>query len=163
VRVHVRVRVRVRVHVRVLCCRFIVGVCGGRWCRPGMIAPNSWSGEIVSSLDVFPTLANVTGAAMPTDRPYDGKNMVRVLYLFFLFKTALQRRWSWAVVVCVWVGGHTFSNRLCVRRCRFFCRRFPAVDAAAGAPRAAVPVAQQFPVPIQRPLQRRCAVRGAVR
>jgi hypothetical protein len=51
-------------------------MCAADWRRKGVIPPNSYSNEIVSSLDVFPTLANLTGAALPTDRPIDGKNMV---------------------------------------------------------------------------------------
>lgn len=46
---------------------------------PTVIPGNSFSREIVSTLDVFPTVANLTGATLPSDRPYDGKNMLPVL------------------------------------------------------------------------------------
>ena len=39
------------------------------------------SHELVSTLDFFPTLANLTGAPLPTDRVYDGKSMVRACQL----------------------------------------------------------------------------------
>lgn len=45
----------------------------------GVIPPFSRSAEIVSSLDVFLTAANLSGAAVPADRPYDGRNMMPVL------------------------------------------------------------------------------------
>jgi arylsulfatase A-like enzyme len=38
---------------------------------PGKIAPRA-SNEMVSIRDVFPTLAKIIGAGLPTDRPYDG-------------------------------------------------------------------------------------------
>jgi arylsulfatase len=40
-----------------------------RW--PGTIAPRA-SNAMVSIHDVFPTLAKIIGAELPTDRPYDG-------------------------------------------------------------------------------------------
>ncbi|KAG7350369.1 alkaline-phosphatase-like, core domain containing protein [Nitzschia inconspicua] len=45
----------------------------------GSIAPFSRSSEVVSSLDVFPTLSKLAGISLPTDRPYDGKDMSEVL------------------------------------------------------------------------------------
>jgi arylsulfatase A-like enzyme len=41
-----------------------------RW--PGKIAPGRVSNEIVHEMDVFPTLARVVGAKVPTDRAIDG-------------------------------------------------------------------------------------------
>lgn len=41
-----------------------------RW--PGRIPAGKVSNEIVHVLDLFPTLARLTGAAMPVDRPIDG-------------------------------------------------------------------------------------------
>jgi len=41
-----------------------------RW--PGKIAPGRVSNEIIHITDLFPTLARVTGAAVPQDRPIDG-------------------------------------------------------------------------------------------
>lgn len=45
----------------------------------GTIQPFSRSSEVVSSLDVFPTLTSLAGAPMPTDRPFDGRDMSDVL------------------------------------------------------------------------------------
>lgn len=38
---------------------------------PGQIQPFSRSSEVVSSLDVFPTIAHFSGVPLPTDRVYD--------------------------------------------------------------------------------------------
>ena len=35
---------------------------------PGMIAPGTRSAEVVSSLDLFPTLSALAGVVLPTDR-----------------------------------------------------------------------------------------------
>lgn len=45
----------------------------------GRISPFSRSSEVVSSLDVFPTLATLAGVPSPTDRPFDGRDMSDVL------------------------------------------------------------------------------------
>jgi arylsulfatase A-like enzyme len=45
----------------------------------GKISPFSRSAEIVSSLDVFPTLSTLAGIPMPKDRPFDGRDMSAVL------------------------------------------------------------------------------------
>jgi arylsulfatase A len=45
----------------------------------GKISPFSRSSEVVSSLDVFPTLSKLAGIPIPTDRPYDGRDMSDVL------------------------------------------------------------------------------------
>jgi C-terminal region of aryl-sulfatase/Sulfatase len=47
---------------------------------PGQIKPHSRSAEIVSSLDVFPTLSALAGLSLPADRPYDGKDLTQVLF-----------------------------------------------------------------------------------
>jgi arylsulfatase A-like enzyme len=44
-----------------------------RW--PGQIPPQSYD-QPVSSLDIMATVAAVTGATLPTDRPYDGVNLL---------------------------------------------------------------------------------------
>jgi arylsulfatase A-like enzyme len=41
-----------------------------RW--PGMIRPRQVSAEMVSTLDIFPTVAAAAGVALPKDRTYDG-------------------------------------------------------------------------------------------
>eukprot|EP00041_Stephanoeca_diplocostata_P008161 m.118189 g.118189 ORF g.118189 m.118189 type:complete len:592 (-) comp17199_c0_seq1:157-1932(-) len=46
---------------------------------PGTIMPMSRSSEVVSSMDVFPTLSTLAGVALPTDRVYDGRDMSHIL------------------------------------------------------------------------------------
>ena len=46
---------------------------------PGVIAPASTSAEMVSSLDIFPTIAKLIGVALPTDRTYDGREFTDIL------------------------------------------------------------------------------------
>ena len=46
---------------------------------PGTIDPNTRSSEVVSSLDLVPTLSALAGVALPTDRVYDGKDMSHIL------------------------------------------------------------------------------------
>ena len=41
-----------------------------RW--PGRIAPGQVSDELVHGVDLFPTIAHLTGASVPADRPIDG-------------------------------------------------------------------------------------------
>jgi arylsulfatase A-like enzyme len=43
-----------------------------RW--PGRIPAGRVSDEIVHAADLFPTLASMSGASVPTDRPIDGKD-----------------------------------------------------------------------------------------
>jgi hypothetical protein len=62
--------------------------------RPSVIPAQFLSEEIVSSLDVFPLVANLTAQPMPTDRPFDGVNMV-------------------CMCVCVCVGGGWGWIRAC--------------------------------------------------
>lgn len=47
---------------------------------PGQIAAQTRSFEVVSSLDVVPTVSAVIGAALPTDRAYDGRDMSNVIF-----------------------------------------------------------------------------------
>ena len=46
---------------------------------PGTIEPNTRSDEVVSSMDVFPTLSKLAGLELPPDRVYDGADMSDVL------------------------------------------------------------------------------------
>ena len=46
---------------------------------PGMLPAASRTATTFSSLDVLPTLLAIAGASLPTDRPYDGVDMSRVL------------------------------------------------------------------------------------
>ena len=46
---------------------------------PGQIDPFSRSSEVVSSMDVFPTVSHFAGVPLPTDRVYDGRDMSAVL------------------------------------------------------------------------------------
>jgi arylsulfatase A len=45
----------------------------------GKISPFSRSSEVVSSLDVFPTLSKLAGLSLPADRQYDGRDMSDIL------------------------------------------------------------------------------------
>lgn len=45
----------------------------------GQIEPLSRSSEIISSMDVFPTLSKLAGLKLPANRTYDGKDMAEVL------------------------------------------------------------------------------------
>lgn len=47
----------------------------------GKIKPYSRSSEIVSSLDLFPTLSTLAGLELPKDRIYDGRDMSDILLL----------------------------------------------------------------------------------
>lgn len=42
---------------------------------PGKITPGLVSNELVSSMDIFPTIAHIAGATIPGDRVIDGKNL----------------------------------------------------------------------------------------
>ena len=44
-----------------------------RW--PGRIPPNTVCREVASVMDLFPTIAKLVGAPLPTDRIIDGKNI----------------------------------------------------------------------------------------
>jgi hypothetical protein len=46
----------------------------------GKIKPHSRSAEIASSLDVFPTFTALAGLPLPSDRPYDGRDLTQVLF-----------------------------------------------------------------------------------
>jgi arylsulfatase A-like enzyme len=46
---------------------------------PGMIPPMSRSSEIVSSLDLFPTVSALAGLALPMDRVYDGTSTIECM------------------------------------------------------------------------------------
>eukprot|EP01062_Namystynia_karyoxenos_P066045 TRINITY_DN60062_c0_g1_i1.p1 TRINITY_DN60062_c0_g1~~TRINITY_DN60062_c0_g1_i1.p1 ORF type:complete len:573 (+),score=172.28 TRINITY_DN60062_c0_g1_i1:106-1719(+) len=46
---------------------------------PGQITPFSRTAEVVSSLDVFPTLSKLAGLPLPTDRVYDGRDASELL------------------------------------------------------------------------------------
>jgi arylsulfatase len=57
-----------------------------RW--PGKIAAGGVSNEIVHAVDLFPTLAALTGASVPNDRPIDGVDQSK----FFLGQTGKSAR-----------------------------------------------------------------------
>jgi len=46
---------------------------------PGKIPAGRVSNELVSSMDIFPTIAHLTGAQLPADRIIDGKNIWPIL------------------------------------------------------------------------------------
>ena len=43
--------------------------------QPGTIAPGGTTHALASSLDFMPTLANLSGAVLPSDRHFDGVSM----------------------------------------------------------------------------------------
>ena len=45
----------------------------------GKISPYSRSSEIISSMDVFPTLSKLAGVDLPSNRTYDGRDMSDIL------------------------------------------------------------------------------------
>ena len=47
---------------------------------PGVIEPFTRSAEIVSSMDVFPTVLGLAGVPLPTDRVYDGRDFKSILF-----------------------------------------------------------------------------------
>lgn len=47
---------------------------------PGQITPFTRTAEVVSSLDLFPTLSAIAGVSMPTDRVYDGRDASEILF-----------------------------------------------------------------------------------
>jgi len=47
---------------------------------PGRIQAGTRSAEVVSSLDLLPTLSKIAGVPLPTNRVYDGKDMSDVLF-----------------------------------------------------------------------------------
>jgi arylsulfatase len=57
-----------------------------RW--PGRVSAGRMSDEIVHGVDLFPTLANIAGAAVPNDRPIDGVDQSN----FFLGRTEKSGR-----------------------------------------------------------------------
>lgn len=72
----------------------------------GRIPPFSRSAEIVSSLDVFPTISSLAGLAIPSNRTYDGRDMSDILlhesgmskhdFLFF-YQTKCNSEAYWSV------------------------------------------------------------------
>jgi arylsulfatase len=73
-----------------------------RW--PGKVAPGRSTNEIVALVDVFPTLAKLAGAAVPSDRVIDGVDQSALLLgetdrsaresvLFFSGRTLLAVKW----------------------------------------------------------------------
>ena len=47
---------------------------------PGKVPPNSVTNALASTLDVFPTVARLAGAALPPDRMFDGVDLSPVLF-----------------------------------------------------------------------------------
>lgn len=46
---------------------------------PGVIPAGTVCEELATSMDLFTTMAHITGATLPTDRPIDGKNILPLL------------------------------------------------------------------------------------
>ena len=55
-----------------------VRVCTIAWC-PGLVPANSVCDEIATTMDLLPTLAELAGTQVPSDRILDGKNSVPLL------------------------------------------------------------------------------------
>ena len=73
----------------------------------GRIPPFSRSSEIISSLDVFPTLSSLAGVPLPSNREYDGRDMSGILFddakskhqfLFFFNTCAEEKGWRISAV-----------------------------------------------------------------
>jgi arylsulfatase len=73
-----------------------------RW--PGRVSPGGATNEIVALVDLFPTIASLTGTAVPDDRVIDGVDQSRLLLgetdrsvregvLFFSGRTLLAVKW----------------------------------------------------------------------
>jgi arylsulfatase A len=69
----------------------------------GRIEPYSRSSEVVSSLDIFPTLSSLAGVPLPNDRVIDGRDMTDVLlhdkksqhdFLFFYGTCFRNKNWD---------------------------------------------------------------------
>jgi arylsulfatase A len=70
----------------------------------GKITPFTRTPEVISSLDVFPTLSALAGIPLPDDRPFDGKDMSKILldedgksqhdFLFFYSTCSGEDYWS---------------------------------------------------------------------
>jgi len=70
----------------------------------GKITPFTRTPEVISSLDVFPTLSALAGIPLPDDRPFDGKDMSKILldedgksqhdFLFFYSTCSGEPYWS---------------------------------------------------------------------
>jgi len=70
----------------------------------GKITPFTRTSEVISSLDVFPTLSALAGIPLPDDRPFDGKDMSKILlsqngksehdFLFFYGTCSGEPYWS---------------------------------------------------------------------
>ena len=73
---------------------------------PGKIEAGSTSDEIVHAMDLFPTLAKLTGSKIPTDRVMDGIDMSK----FFLNKTKKSGRDGFVVYMGKDIFGVKWKN-----------------------------------------------------
>ena len=82
-------------------------VAGVAW-RPGSIEPGTNTDQLAATIDVWPTLAELSGAPMPVDRPLDGVSLVAVLEggriergpMFWSFEDGLAMRdGDWKLVL----------------------------------------------------------------
>lgn len=73
---------------------------------PGKIPAGSGGSEMTLSMDVLPTFAHITGAALPTVMPLDGKNMIDLLtakpgaktahdYIFYVDNAVRSGEWKY--------------------------------------------------------------------
>ena len=76
--------------------------CVMKW--PGSIPEGSVCSELALSMDLLPTLARITGAALPTTQPLDGKNIIDLMtakkgsttpHEFFFYDQSAVRSGDW--------------------------------------------------------------------
>ena len=74
---------------------------------PGRIPADKTCGEVVASMDLFATCAEISGAELPTDRVIDGKSLIRLLeakegakspHDTFFYRTAAVRSGKWKLI-----------------------------------------------------------------
>ena len=74
---------------------------------PGRIPADKTCREVVASMDLFATCAEISGAELPTDRVIDGKSLIRLLeakegakspHDTFFYRTAAVRSGKWKLI-----------------------------------------------------------------
>ncbi len=71
-------------------------------CWPGQVSEGSTCDTPISSIDLLPTVCEITGAALPTDRPLDGSSLMP------LFK----ERGEWDRTALYWHFPHYWAGKL---------------------------------------------------
>ena len=79
-----------------------------RW--PGKIPPNQWSAEVTTTMDLYPTLANLIGASLAPEESLDGQDIMPLLqgqsappprYIYYYMVDRLEgiRDQSWKLLI----------------------------------------------------------------